>query len=114
MKFIVALILTALLSFAASLFLPWWSIAIAAFIAAVFVHQRAFKAFVAAFLALFLLWGLHAFYMDQANDHLLAAKIANVLPLGGNYVLLIIITAFIGGLVAGMAALTGSYLRRVK
>jgi cbb3-type cytochrome oxidase subunit 1 len=114
MKFIVALILTALLSFAAGLFavLPWWSFAICAFIVALAVHQRAGKAFLSGFLALALLWGLMALFIDSKNDHILSTKIANLLPLGGSYIVLILVTALIGGLVAGLAAMTGSYLRK--
>jgi hypothetical protein len=112
MKFIIALVLTALLSFALSLFFTWWIIAIAAFIVAFLIHQKGIKAFLSAFLALFLLWGIQAFILDQANDHILATKIASLLPLGGSYILLILVTAFIGALVAGMGGLTGSLLRR--
>jgi LPS O-antigen subunit length determinant protein (WzzB/FepE family) len=36
---------------------------------------------------------------------------AQVLPLGGNTVVLIIVTGIVGGLVAGFAALAGSFLR---
>jgi hypothetical protein len=111
MKFIAALIVTALLSFAGSLFFPWWIIAVAAFIVSVFIHQKPLLAFITGFLAMFLLWGIQSFYIDYTNDHLLATKIANVLPLGGNYILLIFITALVGGLVGGMAALTGSFTR---
>ena len=56
MKFLAALILTALLSFVAGLYLPWWGIAIAAFIAALIVYQKAGFAFLAAFSGLLLLW----------------------------------------------------------
>lgn len=111
MKFIVAILLTALLSFAGALFFDWWIIAIAAFIVAVCIPQRPFAAFAAGFLALFILWGSQSFYIDMRNGHLLATKIASVLPLGGSYIAIIIVTATIGALVAGLAALTGSYLR---
>ena len=57
MKFFVSLLLTALLSFAAGLYLPWWSIAIAAFIVAALIPQSAVKSFLTGFTALFLLWG---------------------------------------------------------
>ena len=108
MKFIIALILTALLSFAGALFFPWWIIAITSFIVAFFIHQKGYKAFFSGFFALFALWGLQSFFIDRANEHLLATKIANILPLHGSYILLILVTAFIGALVAGMAALSGS------
>jgi hypothetical protein len=113
MKFIIAILLTALLSFAAGLFssLPWWSFSICAFIVALAVHQKAWKAFLAGFFALALLWGSIAAYKDFSNEHILSTKIAVVLSLG-NSTLLLVVTALVGGLIAGFAALTGSYLRK--
>ena len=113
MKFFVAIILTALLAFAESLFFPWWSIAIAAFIVAVFIQLKPWKAFVAAFLGLFILWGVEAFIIDTKNEQILSKRVASLLPLGGSSVLLILITALVGGLVAGFAALTGSLTRKL-
>ena len=111
MKFFVAFILTALLSFASALFFPWWIIAVAAFIVAVAIPQKGFAAFISGFLGLFILWGIQSFYFDSNNQHLLATKVASILPLGGSYIAVILVTACIGGLVAGMAALTGSFTR---
>ncbi|HEY9364209.1 MAG TPA: hypothetical protein VIQ00_13165 [Chitinophagaceae bacterium] len=111
MKFIVAIILTVLFSFIAGLYLPWWSLAIVAFIVALLIHQQAGKAFLAGFLALFFLWALLAWWIDVKNQGLLSAKVAALLPLGGSSFLLIIVTAFIGALVAGLAAMSGSFLR---
>jgi hypothetical protein len=110
MKFLVALILIILLSFAGGLFFPWWFIAVATFIVAVVIPLRPWVAFVCGFTALFLSWGAQAMYIDAQNAHVLATRIASMLPLGGSYMALIWTTALIGGLVAGMAALTGSYL----
>lgn len=114
MKFLVALILTALLAFVAGLWLGWWSIAIAAFLIAVLVHQKAGKAFLSGFMGGFLLWGILALLRDIPNESLLSKKIAEILPLGGNAMLLIIVTAFVGALVAGFGAMSGSYLRSSK
>jgi hypothetical protein len=111
MKFIVAVILTALLAFAAGLFLPWWSIAIVALFVAVLINQRSGIAFLSGFLGVFLLWGLLAWWINMKNEGILATKIASVLPLGGSAIILILVTGFIGGLVAGFAAMSGSYLR---
>jgi hypothetical protein len=111
MKFLVATFLTALLAFAAGLFFPWWAIAITSFIVAVAIHQNGLAAFLSGFLGLALLWGITAVLIDFMNNHLLATKIASVLPLGGSVVLLILVTAFVGGLVGGFAAMTGSFLR---
>jgi hypothetical protein len=114
MKFLITILLTALLGYAAPLFgiMPWWTFAITSLIIAVLIHQKAWKAFVAGFLGLFLLWGIQAFIIDSNNDHILSTRIASVLPFGGNTMLLLLVTAFVGGLVSGFAALTGSLARR--
>lgn len=111
MKFTVALLLTGFLSFAWALFFPWWIIAVVAFLVAAVVDQKPLLAFLSAFIALFLLWGGQSFLIDQKNQHLLSSKIANILPLGGSYIAVIVVTAFIAALIGGVAALSGSYLR---
>jgi len=111
MKFITATILTALLAFISGLFLPWWGIAIAALLVAVLVHQKAGKAFLSGLLGIFLLWAGLAWWIDIKNNGVLSERIALILPLNGNSVLLIGITALVGGLVGGLAALSGSFLR---
>ena len=111
MKFLVAIILTALLAFISGLFLPWWGMAITSLLVAVLVHLKAGKAFLAGLLGVFLLWAGLAWWIDMKNNGVLSTKIASVLPLGGNAGLLILVTGFIGGLVAGMAAMSGSFLR---
>src|SRR5258706_16183662 len=100
MKFIVVLLLTALLGYTAPLYFTWWSFAITSFIIALFIHQRAFAAFLAGFLGMFLLWGIMVMIIDNANAHLLSQKIAQVLPLNGSSIILILITALIGVLVS--------------
>ncbi|MEP6467779.1 MAG: hypothetical protein ABJB05_15825 [Parafilimonas sp.] len=112
MKFIVVVLLTALLGYAAPLYFTWWSFAVCSFIVALFIHQKPFIAFVATFLGLFLLWGIMAMIIDNANNHLLSQKVAQVLPLNGSSILLILITALIGGLVSGFAGLAGSLVRK--
>lgn len=111
MKFLVAIILTALLAFISGLLLPWWGIAITSLIVAVLVHQKPGKAFLSGYLGLFLLWGGLALWVDIRNNGVLSHKIASVLPLGGNTTYLLLLTGFIGGLIAGMAAMSGSFLR---
>jgi hypothetical protein len=112
-KFITSIFLTALLAFAAGLFaFPWWSFAITTIVVFASIPQPLGKSFLAAFAAVFILWGTIALKIDLSNEHLLSKKVASILFQKESYVLLIIITAFIGGLVAGMSALTGSLLRK--
>src|SRR5437763_743360 len=112
MKFITALVLTALLGYLLPIFLPWWSFAITSFLVAVFIHQHPWRSFLAGFIALLLLWGIYATIIDNTNQHILSTKVAQILPFKGSYIALIISTAIIGGLLSGMAALTGSYLNQ--
>ena len=111
MKFLTATILTALLAFVSGLFLPWWGIAITSLLVALLVHQKAGKAFLAGMLGVFILWAGLAWWIDMKNNGVLSKKVAAVLPLGGNTIFLIVLTGIIGGLVAGMAAISGSFLR---
>ena len=111
MKLTVSIILTALLAFISGLFLPWWCMAITSLLVALLIHQRGGRAFLAGFLGVFILWASLAWWIDMKNNGVLSKKIAQVLPLGGSSLLLILLTGIIGGLVAGMAAMTGSYLR---
>lgn len=111
MKFTVSVIIIALLSLVTGLYFPWWSLAIVAFLVSALVHQKAGRAFGAGFLAIFLLWGGLAFWMDLKNNHILSQRIAQLLPLGGNSWALILLTATLGALVAGFSAMAGSYLR---
>lgn len=113
MKFLTAIILTALTGFIAGTlsFSPWWGFAVTSLLVAVLVHQKAGKAFLAGFLGILLLWAGLAYWIDAKNNSVLSQRIAQILPLNGNSLLLILLTGVAGGLVAGFAAMSGSFLR---
>lgn len=113
MKFIVSILLVALLSVAACLYLPWWSIAIAAFAVTAVIPQKPVSAFFAGFIALFLVWGGLSFYLSQANNHLLAHKVSLLIIKIDNPYLLILTTALLGAIVAGLGGLSGSFTRKL-
>ncbi len=114
MKIASAILLTAFLAYVSGLYttMPWWSFAVTSFLVAIAVHQRPGKAFLSGFISVFFLWVILALLKDLPNEHILSVKVAQVLPLGGSYLLLLLITGIVGGLVSGLAALTGSYLRK--
>src|SRR5581483_2474423 len=109
-KFIVTTVLIALLGFIGGLFLPWWTIAVAAFVVSALIPQRPLAAFLAGFVAIFLLWGGMALVIDIANGHILATRVAGVLPLQGSSTLLLLITGLVGALVGGGGALTAAFM----
>ncbi|MCK9402421.1 MAG: hypothetical protein M0Q26_03390 [Chitinophagaceae bacterium] len=116
MKFFVSIVLTAFLAFVAGIYstIPWWSFAVTSLIVAIAIHQKPGKAFLSGFLGLFLLWVGLSLFKDAANEHILSAKVAKILPLGGSYIALILVTGIIGGLVSGLSSVTGSYVKKSK
>jgi hypothetical protein len=114
MKFLIALLLTALLSYAAGFYLPWWSITIAAFLVAVVIPQKPLKAFFTGFLSLFLLWMIFALSIDMGNQHIMSMKMAELLFKSHSHALIMSITGLVSGLVGGFAALSGAYLVQQK
>jgi len=112
MKFITSLILMALLSFSLCIFLPWWGIGIACFLVAICIPQKNWVSFIAGFSSLFLLWYGLSFWISFHNGHLLANRISTLILKQENSFLLVLITALIGGIVGGLAALSGSLFRK--
>lgn len=113
MKFFLSIFITGLFSWFLGLvdFLPWYSFVVVAFMVAVLIKQKPAISFLSGFLALFFLWAILALVKDIPNEHLLSTKVANILPLKGNTTLLVVITGLVGGLLGGMAALSGSFFK---
>jgi hypothetical protein len=108
MLFLIILIL----SFASGYFLPWWVVAIAAFLAAFLIGKTPRGSFWSGFAAVFIGWTVLALFKSIPNDHILASRVVQLFPLPNNWLYLLAITALIGGLVGGMASLSGVYLKK--
>jgi hypothetical protein len=96
------------------LYFPWWSISIVAFIIPILIPQGHLASFISGFVALFLLWGIMSLWISISNGNILAHRVSLLIFKADNPYLLIIVTALIGAMVAGFAALTGSFLRKEK
>ena len=115
MKLIIAFLTIILLTFFCGHYgLPWYMVAVVSFAVNAIIHQKPFKAWLTSFAAIFILWGGLAFFFSNRNEHILANKMAQILPLGGSWVALVLVAAFVGALVAGFAGLAGSYLRQTS
>ncbi|HTE08604.1 MAG TPA: hypothetical protein VK628_07550 [Flavitalea sp.] len=112
MRSLVAILLTAILAWLAGIWLPWWSVALAAAIVALIVPQAPGKAWLTGFLGILILWAVAALLVNLRNESVLAPKMAAILPLQGSVGLLIMITALTGALAGGMGALTVSLFLR--
>ncbi|WP_299522065.1 hypothetical protein [Winogradskyella sp.] len=109
-KNITNFIATLVLAIVLSLFLPWWSIMTAALATALFIPLKRAAVFFVPFLAILVFWAGFSFFLSSANDFILAKKISQLLELGGNPYLLILVTGVVGGLAAGIAAIFGKQL----
>jgi hypothetical protein len=114
MKFILSIFLVALVTYAIGIYgsLPWWSFVVTNLIIAVALPIKPAQSFIAGAIGVGALWAGLAFGIDLANNHILSTKVAQILPLGGSYIALILITAFVGALLGGLASLTGSFVRK--
>ncbi len=114
MKFLISTFLIAALSLAVGLYLPWWTIAIASFIVIVFIPLRPGPAFLSGFLGVGILWYVLCLVISTKNHDLFAHKISMLIIGMDHPMLLMLVSALIGGLVAGFGALTGSFVRGRK
>ncbi|MCG8374811.1 MAG: hypothetical protein MI700_14810 [Balneolales bacterium] len=90
-----------------NLFFPWWGIAIPGLILGYQFNKSTMGSLGWGFLGVFLLWGGQAFWIHIANDGILSTRIANMLGVGSPWIV-ILITAVLGGVVSGLATMTGS------
>jgi len=91
---------------------PWWIIAPVALLGGAALGRTGGRAFLAGFAGIGLGWLLLAAWQNHLNDGRLARRVAELLPLGGSAAALVLLTAVIGGLVGGLAALAGCWLRQ--
>lgn len=114
MHYIIETLLIAAVAYIFSLFLPWWSIALAAGLVAFLYNSKA-ASFWTGFIAVAVLWSVLTFTLSAANGHLLADKMGQLIVPNGaiDGLGMVMITALIGGLVGGLGALTGKLGRKL-
>jgi hypothetical protein len=108
----IAFLFIALLTLIVQYFLPWWTIALVAFGVAAGFSRSARGAFLAGFCAIALVWTGAALFSHIRSGGILTERVAALFSLPFPE-LLIPVTALIGGLVGGLAALSGFFSRRL-
>lgn len=103
LNFLLTLILVGVTAFV----LPWWSVMLCAFITSVFIPLKKAAVFFIPFLAVFLFWLSYMFFLSANNDYIMAKKIAALLYLGDNALLLMVVSSVIGGITTGIAGILG-------
>lgn len=93
-----------------SLYFNWYAYGIA-FGVLSYLIKLDFKPFWLGFLSGALVWLISAIWMAQTHPSTLPEKMASILPLGGNVILLYVCTSIVGGLIGGVWTLAGAKLR---
>lgn len=91
---------------------PWWAIVPLAALAGGLFPLPAGRTFGAAFIGGFLLWMLNALPENNANDGMLSAKVGQLF-LGVKGWHLLVVTGILGGILAGLGAVTGLLGRKL-
>lgn len=111
LPFFASAILIALISWALSLFLPWWSFAFPALLIPFLFKLKPGVAFLSASLGVALLWLSFIIKADIANGSILSERMAMLFGLKSSF--LIIITSILPGVVlSGIFGLSGAGIRR--
>ncbi len=111
MRLLIAILVIAVVAGLATYIFPWWTAAIVAFVVAMAFRLNAGKAFCAGFFGVAFLWLAVALVKDNANEHILSGRMAELFQLP-SYILYIVVASVIGGLVGGLAGWSGAAVRR--
>jgi len=108
MNFIIIILVTAILQ----IFAPWWIVAIVPFLVFLIRQTSASNAFWTGFAAIVVLWMAYGFYLHFVSDGAMSDRVAGIFSLP-NGIVLLLVSAVIGGLTGGMAGLSGQLVRRI-
>lgn len=111
-RFLFVMILTTIASWLALMIMPWWIPLPVAFFITLICPMRNGRAFLATGMGAALCYLLYSITADQANDHILSSKMAGLFHLP-SYILMIVVTAFVGFITAGLGGWTGAALRNL-
>jgi cell division protein FtsX len=110
--FLSIIIINLLLGIFLSNFLPWWFIAVTAFLIGMIQGRGLWSTFVGGFLAISLSWLGYTAYLETLSQGRLTSKVALIFGLS-NSLQLMLITIILGGIVSGLASSSGYLLKRI-
>ena len=108
----IQIVLIALVSLLLQFLLPWWSLALVAFLVCFWRSPSAGKAFLYGFTGVALVWLGYALFIHTHTNGIFTGRMSELLFKTTNSALLMIVTAVLGGLVGGLAGLSGFFVRQ--
>ncbi|AQG82070.1 hypothetical protein [Spirosoma montaniterrae] len=107
------IIIIAILSLLAQLILPWWSLALVAFGVCFWRSTGAGQSFWYGFAGIALVWLLYALLIHLRTDGILTNRMGQLIFKTDGAALPLLVTALLGGLVGGLAGVSGYYVRLI-
>ncbi len=98
-------------SFLLQMVLPWWVVIIICFTTCSLIAKTAKIAFWSPFFAILLLWLTVTLFKSLPNNNVLATRIAEMFSLK-LWWLVLLVTVFLGGLVAAISGCCGYHFRK--
>ena len=112
MNFLLRILINGISAYYLIHFLPWWCIVIIPFFLGCFMKENYFTHFLSGFIGIGIAWIFLIINIDISNQSIISEKIIDILKIE-NVNLLIIYTSIIGGLIGGLASITGYSLQRI-
>jgi H+/Cl- antiporter ClcA len=91
--------------------MPFWSVSLAAFLAALITKNKLLYSFFSAFLSISLLWSFATIFLSAGNEFILLTRVASIFNL--TTVPMILLISLVGGLLGGLAAATATQLKNM-
>lgn len=112
--FFIKLISIIILSFIATLFLPWYMPFIICFLVGLLLSNYKGNNFIAGLFGVGLFWLGYTLFLDISNEHILSSKIATLfsesLKTEISSGVLVMITTFLGVILGGLSAMAGAMI----
>ena len=111
----IQILLIAVISLLAQLVLPWWSVALVAFVICFWqapASRRSNRAFWHGFTGVALVWLVYALLIHIRTDGIFTGRMSQLLLKTNASAVLILLTAVLSGLVGGLAGLSGHAMRQ--
>lgn len=111
-KTLVFILTTCILALVLTMIGPWWLIIVGPILMGFILKVTLWRAFLLGALGTIVFWGALIAYRTFGATTIILERIAYLLQLNGSKVWLVVVTLIIGGIIGGVAALHGAFLRK--
>lgn len=108
----IQIVLIAIISLLLQFLLPWWTLALVAFFICFWRSSTGGKAFLYGFAGVAVVWLAYALFIHVHTSGIFTGRMSELLFKTTNWASLTVVTAVLGGLVGGLAGLSGFFIRQ--